>query len=177
MIKKLLLAVAAGVAAAALTKEQEQAKLTPIIDEVQAFNDLNTWIPPASAEPYLYRLNLAESKYGLPDNLLVRVAYQESRFRDDIVTGETVSGAGALGIMQIVPRYHPDIDPLNVSEAIDYAGRYLASLKRSTGSWPMALAAYNWGIGNLQRKGFSAAPEETRSYVANISGDVLGGYA
>jgi soluble lytic murein transglycosylase-like protein len=79
--------------------------------------------------------------------------------------------------MQIVQRWHPNVDPLNVSDAIDYAGQYLAKLKKSTGSWQMALAAYNWGIGNLKNKGFENAPKETRDYVIEVAGDVLGGFA
>lgn len=178
---KLFLAIAAGMAAAELSSRQERAILQPVIDVLNdddvAPVELNTWVIPESAKPYLSLLNNAEQKHGLPENLLVRVAWQESRFRDDIVTGETISSAGAVGIMQIVPRWHPDVDPLNVPEAITYAAGYLSRLKEITGSWRMALAAYNWGIGNLQNKGFAQAPAETQDYVTEIAGDVLGGYA
>ena len=180
-LNKLFLALAAGMAAAALTKDQQQAIYEPLQEvitaEAEIVTSLNTWLPPASADQYLYRLNAAEIRYGLPENLLVRVAYQESHFRDDIVSGSISSSAGAQGIMQIVPRWHPNVDPLDVSAAIDYAGKYLASLKRQTGTWTEALAAYNWGIGNLKNKGFENAPTETKNYVLQIAGDVLGGYA
>lgn len=221
--QKLVLAIAAGLGAAALTKKQSVSFFEAVAEDLNVnpssfgdygaakkkylselisgagassnqssglngfsnglsgFNsstsDFNTWLPPASAEPYLSLLNNAEIVHGLPENLLVRVAYQESRFRDDIISGETKSSAGAEGIMQIVPRWHPDVDPLNVADAINYAASYLAKLKASTGSWRNALAAYNWGPGNLRSKGFAAAPLETRNYVSQIAGDVLGGYA
>jgi soluble lytic murein transglycosylase-like protein len=180
--EKLLLALAAGLVAAKLSGKQEQAFFAPVKtflqDDLNAvFPELNTWLPPEAAEPYLYWLNKAEIEYNLPENLLVRVAYQESRFRDDIISGKTVSSAGALGIMQIVPRWHPNVDPLNPEEAIFYAANYLGDLKTKTGSWKMALAAYNWGIGNLSKKGFDKAPAETKNYVTQIAGDVLGGYA
>lgn len=190
MIEKLILALAAGIAAAKLSQDQSEALKKPVFDfitnnseqldiaESDKVNELEgLWLPPESATPYLYWLYKAESKHGLPENLLVRVAYQESRFRDDIISGEKISSAGAVGIMQIVPRWHPDVDPLNVPEAIDYAAAYLVRLYKSTGSWAMALAAYNWGIGNLSNKGFDAAPLETKNYVEQITGDIWGAYA
>lgn len=186
MIDKLLIAIGAGIAAAKLTESQQSAIAAPVLDVIgewqpDILNNFSgdtwqSWTPPDSAEPYLYLLNRAERKHGIPHNLLTRVAYQESRFRDDIISGETTSSAGAVGIMQIVPRWHPDVNPLDVSAAIDYAGGYLASLKKQVGSWEMALAAYNWGIGNLQRQGWQNAPAETRQYVQQIAGDVLGSY-
>lgn len=130
------------------------------------------WQVPDRAAPYIERIRTAERKHGLPHNLLARVLYQESRYRDDIINGEVLSSAGAVGIAQIVPRWHPDVDPLNVSAAIDYAGQYLAQLHRQFGSWPLALAAYNWGPGNVSTKGPASYPEETRNYVAQITGDV-----
>jgi soluble lytic murein transglycosylase-like protein len=180
--EKLLLALAAGLVAAKLSAKQETAFFAPVKtvleDDINVvFPELNTWLPPEAAEPYLYWLNKAEIVYDLPENLLVRVAYQESRFRDDIVNGEVESSAGAQGIMQIVPKWHPTVNPLNPEEAINYAGEYLSRLFARFGSWRMALAAYNWGQGNLSEKGFNSAPTETKDYVTQIAGDVLGGYA
>jgi soluble lytic murein transglycosylase-like protein len=63
------------------------------------------------------------------------------------------------------------IDPLDPAQAIPAAGAYLRRLYDATGTWSKALAAYNWGIGNVQRKGLAAAPAETRAYVAQITGD------
>lgn len=45
-------------------------------------------------------------------------------------------------------------------------------LYRQTGDWAQALAAYNWGIGNVRRKGLAAAPAETRNYYAGILADI-----
>jgi Transglycosylase SLT domain len=187
---KILTALAAGLAAVELTKKQENTILLPVLDVLNTWaqnpisydsrefvSDLNTWMPPDNAGPYIARLHAAERRYGIPENLLVRVAYQESRFRDDIITGKTVSYAGAVGIMQIVPRWHPEVDPLDVSAAIDYAGKYLKSLYNRFGSWRLALAAYNWGQGNLSNKGIENAPRETRDYINQIAGDVLKGIA
>jgi soluble lytic murein transglycosylase-like protein len=64
---------------------------------------------------------------------------------------------------------------LDPAKAIPGAARYLAKLQRSLGGdLTKAVAAYNWGIGNVKRKGLSAAPKETRNYALNILGVTLG---
>ncbi|MCW8917487.1 MAG: lytic transglycosylase domain-containing protein [Gammaproteobacteria bacterium] len=133
---------------------------------------VTTWTPPRSADPYLATIHATEEREGIPRDLLTRLLYQESRFRPDIITGQVKSSAGAEGIAQIVPRWHPGVDPLDPDQAIPYAGNYLAELHDQFGSWSMALAAYNWGPGNLRRQGFQHAPAETRAYVAQIMGDM-----
>ncbi len=129
------------------------------------------WEPPAAAGPYLAAIHEAEHREGIPHNLLARVLYQESRFRPDIINCKTVSAAGAKGIAQIVPKWHPGVNPCDPWESIDYAASYLAQLRHQAGSWERALAAYNWGIGNLKRHGMAGAPAETRNYVASIKAD------
>lgn len=133
------------------------------------------WKIPQAGLKFEKIFNQATKKYGLPKNLLARVAYQESRFRPDIITGQLDSKAGAKGIMQIVPRWHPDVDPLNPPEAILYAGSYLKRLYKRFGSWSDALAAYNWGEGNLQKwlDGRGTMPQETKNYVSEIMTDIF----
>lgn len=124
---------------------------------------------------YVAALRAVEFKYSIPRDLLVRLAYQESRFRADIISGQTVSSAGAVGLMQIVPKWHPDVNPLDWRASADYAGKYLAQLFRQFGTWKEALAAYNWGPGNLSKYGLAAAPTETRNYYTQILADAGGG--
>lgn len=121
---------------------------------------------------YLPLLNAAEDKYGIPRDLLARQAYEESHFREDIISGAVVSPAGALGIMQIVPKYHPNVDPLNVAQSIDYAGSILKGWFNQFGSWELALAAYNAGPGNVEKYGGVPPFVETQNYVAEIKADV-----
>lgn len=129
---------------------------------------------PAAGQAYAEPIARAEEKYGLPPSLLARQLYEESRFRPDIVSGRTRSSAGAIGIAQFMPATAAElgVDPLNPASAIDGAARYMRRLYDALGDWGAALAAYNWGIGNVQRKGLAAAPAETRRYVAAILGDV-----
>lgn len=136
---------------------------------------LRSWQEVASRQEnaqYLMALHSAEKRFDIPRDLLVRLAYQESRFRPDIISGVTVSPAGALGIMQIIPRYHPGVNPLQPFEAIIYAGQYLRRLYNRFGTWREALVAYNWGEGNLSRYGLAAAPPESVSYETQILADV-----
>lgn len=136
------------------------------------------WQPPERAAPYLAVIRETENGQGLPYNLLARLLWQESRYREDIISGQVVSSAGAVGIAQIVPRWHPDVDPLDPVASIRYAGRYLRALFGQFGSWDQALAAYNWGPGNLSKvrhldDWLARAPLETRNYVNQITGDVF----
>jgi soluble lytic murein transglycosylase-like protein len=149
------------------------------------------WTPPASAARWLPTIAAAEGQHAIPDQLLARLIYQESRFRADVIDG-TIRGGGlkkgdagwetaARGIAQIVPRWHPDVDPLDPIASIYYAANYLAHLARQFTSWEKALAAYNWGIGNLQTEIAKSGgqwlasprlPRETRLYVVEITADV-----
>lgn len=130
------------------------------------------WKAVPNADKYLPTLNAVEQKYGIPRDLLARMAYQESRFRDDIVQGRTTSSAGAAGIMQLVPKWHPTVDPLNVPEAIDYAGEYVKTLYDRFKSWRLAVAAYNAGPGNVQKYNGIPPFPETQNYVTSVFNDV-----
>lgn len=132
------------------------------------------WRVPDAAAPYLPALTAAEVAQGIPAGLLVRLAYQESRFRPEIISGALQSRAGAIGIMQIIPRFHPGVNPLDPAQAIPYAARYLRQQFDRFGSWELALAAYNWGPGNVAewQAGRASPPLETRNYVAQITQDV-----
>lgn len=116
----------------------------------------------------------AEKKHGIPSGMLFRLINEESHFRTDIITGKTKSKAGALGIAQFMPATAREElgsvnAALNPTKAIDGAGRYLAKLHKQFGkNWTKAVGAYNWGSGNVQKKGLAAAPEETRNYIAAI---------
>lgn len=132
---------------------------------------IGLWKPPAK---YANIIAMAEAQNGIPPNMLARLLYQESRYREDIITGKTRSPVGALGIAQFMPATAREmgIDPLNPPQAINGAARYLARLYDKFGNWTEALAAYNWGSGNVQRKGLANAPTETRNYFVQILADV-----
>lgn len=152
----------------------------PVADAVQTVSESvvsaitpGPWTPPASAAPYLDAIYAAEDANGIPRNLLARQLWQESRYRPDIINGGP-NRAGAIGIAQIIPRWNPGVDPSDPFASIDYAARKMSGLFRRYGSWKLALAAYNWGEGNLANveNSIARSPLETRNYVAQITGDV-----
>lgn len=152
-------------------------ELVDVADEgVNALIPVRSIMWSADKVPSAYRaaISAAETRNGIPQDMLARLLYQESRFRPDIISGRTRSRAGAIGIAQFMPATAAEwgVDPFDPFSSIDGAGRYLAWLYRRVGTWAGALAAYNWGIGNVLRKGLSAAPVETQSYFGQILADL-----
>lgn len=148
----------------------------PIEIAVNTANDIKTGI---FGTKYDAQINAAAVQYGIPPKVLYNLLKNESHFREDIISGKVRSPKGALGIAQFLPAtaaqelgsVEAALDP---NQAIPGAARYLAKLIQQTGSLTNGVAAYNWGIGNFQRKGIAKAPRETRNYVAMITGVSIG---
>lgn len=134
------------------------------------------WNPPPAAAPYLGAISAAEQQYGLPSGLLARQLAEESGYHATVISGQVRSSTGAIGIAQFEPATAADlgVDPTDPFASIDAAARYMRTLYDKTGSWLAALAAYNWGIGNVTKHGLAAAPGETQNYVQQIAADVPG---
>lgn len=119
------------------------------------------WLQPKLAQ--------LEEKYNLPPGLLRSVAITESGGNQF-----AVSRAGAMGLFQFMPQTAKEFglrgnDAFDPEKSADAAARKLGGLMRFFhGDLAKALTAYNWGEGNVQRKGLSAAPEETRNYVPRV---------
>ncbi len=131
------------------------------------------WLTSGNASTYVPYINSVESDLGIPQNLLARIAYEESHFRTDIVTGAVKSSAGAVGLMQLMPQYFPGAGA-NWQADVRTAGNLLVSLYQKYGDWQLAIAAYNDGQGNIDGylAGTRSLPLETQQYVADIVGDV-----
>ena len=143
--------------------------------EIQAGEmSLKNWKPPAAAAPYLEAIAQAEGRYNLPKNLLARQLHQESSYKPAIISGKQKSPAGAVGIAQFMPATAKEfgIDPTNPWQSIDAAGKYMRQLYNRFCTWPLALAAYNWGLGNVSKKGVDKAPAETKNYFTKILADI-----
>ena len=139
------------------------------------------WALPLRANAYAADIMAAERTNAMPTNLLARMLWQESRFRPEIIDGSLISPAGAVGIAQIIPRFHPTVDPTNAIASIYYAAGYLAANRRRFGTWPLALSAYNSGPGATNKRlmehgsdWLDHAPQETQNYVREIVSDVPG---
>lgn len=110
-----------------------------------------------------------EGKYGLPAGLLSSVAGTESG-------GDpfAVSPKGAKGPFQFMDGTARGLglkgmDVYDPHKSADAAARYLRYLLDATGGdLEKALASYNWGLGNVQKKGMDNLPSETRNYVPKV---------
>ena len=138
------------------------------------------------ASPYLYHVVSELEKRGMPTELAL-LPVIESAFNP-----QAMSSANAAGLWQFVPGTGKDFDlkqnmfkdeRRGVVASTDAALTYLQRLYTMFGDWPLALAAYNWGEGNVQRaiKKNQAAgkptdfesladlmPAETRNYVPKL---------
>jgi len=142
--------------------------------------ELNGWQTVEQGPVWVPVINEAESAAGIPTNLLARMAYQESHFRPDVISGETVSSAGALGILQLMPQYFSTVQvaiPFTAADTtaqISQAAQQLASLYTTFNDWTLAVAGYNAGAGTIQKyvAGTGSLPAETAAYVADVIADV-----
>lgn len=149
--------------------DDESNIITDGIDEMGSY--ITGW--PSGSAPYRAIIESAGERYGVPPLLLAWLLWKESRYLPNVIDGTKRSRVGALGIAQFMPatareQLGSEAAALDPARAIPGAARYLAWLYNSLGSWTAALAGYNWGIGNVQRKGLAAAPAETRDYYKTI---------
>ena len=135
------------------------------------------WSPPFNQdeyEKYKPTIQQASQQYNIPETLLTRLLYQESKFDPEIVSGKISSRAGAQGIAQFMPRTAASVsetggvDPMDPTSSIFGAAHYLRNLNDKFPDWRDTLAAYNWGQGNLTKKGIENAPYETSNYYQQI---------
>jgi hypothetical protein len=109
----------------------------------------------------------AAAAHGVDPDLVRSVIRVESNFNPN-----STSPKGAMGLMQLMPGTAREMgvqnayDPL---ENIQAGTRYLSMLlNRYEGNVTMALAAYNWGMGNIERRP-AQIPLETKSYIKNVT--------
>lgn len=141
------------------------------------------WEESTEGKKWAPALAAAEQKYGIPAGLLSRQAAAESSFDPRVIYGDRASSAGALGILQLEPEYFSSVTvprpftDADVLAQIDQAAAEDARLYQVYGNWETALAAYNWGEGNVNAwlaagGNPSDLPSETDRYVASILADV-----
>jgi hypothetical protein len=109
-------------------------------------------------------------RIGLDPNIAVHALYKET---GNLKNPESArSRAGALGVMQLMPRTAKElgVDPLNPEENIRGGVMYLKKMYDKYQDPTLALAAYNAGPGRVDRalrsgQGISSLPRETQNYV------------
>lgn len=138
----------------------------------------------ARSSRYLFHIVDEVERRGLPTELAL-LPFIESAFNP-----QAMSSAKASGMWQFIPSTgkHFDLtqnlfrdDRRDVLASTQAALDYLQKLHAMFGDWHLALAAYNWGEGNVQRAikrnqraglptGYAhlRMPEETRHYVPKL---------
>ena len=120
---------------------------------------------------------------GLPLEFFARVIWQESRFQSDAVGPMTRSGERAQGIAQFMPgtaRASVGCSiPSTPVQALPKSAEFLSELRAQFGNLGLAAAAYNAGPRRVQEwlAGSGYMPQETRNYVAAITGSTVDDWA
>lgn len=114
----------------------------------------------------------ASQTYGVPEALLKAIAKAESDFNQSVV-----SGAGAIGIMQLMPGTAASlgVDPWDARQNIMGGAKYIAGnieqFKGYSNGLELAIAAYNAGPGAVMQYGYQIPPyPETQNYVKKVLG-------
>jgi soluble lytic murein transglycosylase-like protein len=119
----------------------------------------------------------AANVIGVPSSIALAVAQIESEFNPI-----AVSPTGAQGIFQLEPATAAQLGVTNAfdpTQNIQGGLTYLQQLYQKYGDWTTALAAYNWGPGNVDKTlaaspGSPAIPSSVQGYafqVLSIAGE------
>jgi soluble lytic murein transglycosylase-like protein len=116
--------------------------------------------------PYADLFNAAGARHGVSPKLLAAVAKVESGYNP-----KAVSGAGAQGLMQIMPGTAKGLGVSNAfdpAQAVDGAAKLLKGNLAEFGSLDLALAAYNAGGGAVKKHKGIPPFAETQAYVPKV---------
>ncbi|WP_373213576.1 transglycosylase SLT domain-containing protein [Ruminococcus sp. 5_1_39BFAA] len=127
------------------------------------------------SSPYDAYFEEAARTYNVPVALLIAMAKVESEFNPN-----AVSGAGAIGIMQLMPATAAGLgvsDPYDPRQNIMGGAKYIAQnieqFKNHSNGLELAIAAYNAGPNAVVDYGYQIPPyPETQAYVQKVLGYV-----
>ena len=130
---------------------------------------------PNTREAVCLMIEAAARANSLPLEFFARVIWQESRFQPDAIGPMTRRGERAQGIAQFMPDTASErrlLDPFDPVQALPKSAEFLAELRRQFGNLGLAAAAYNAVPRRVQDwlAGSGSVPQETRHYVAVITG-------
>jgi hypothetical protein len=146
----------------------------------------HNYVPPGPAEdPWGPYIREASNRFDVPETWVRSLMRVESGGKE-YLNGELItSGAGAMGLMQVMPatydelrdRYNLGDDPFDPHDNIIAGVAYMREMYEVYGS-PGFLAAYNAGPARLDDylANLRPLPDETRHYVAMIGPNLRGVY-
>ena len=139
-------------------------------------------------DEYAQYIEKYSEKYDVPEHVIYSVIKAESGF-----DRKAESGAGAIGLMQMMPDTFEELTDIHLKEYLDvsmlydaetsirYGTFYLSYLYGIYGEWSVVFAAYNAGPGNVRDwledetyssdgKTLDKIPfKETRNYVSRVN--------
>ena len=130
---------------------------------VRALGSMGSFQPAMVPKGFGDPIQAAAKANGIDPAILTGILEVESSWRDDIIYGRTKSVAGARGIAQIMPEYHPDVNYDDPVASINYAAKHLKGLIAATGGdVNRAIQAYNAGLGGIGKS------QENRDYLPKV---------
>ncbi len=130
---------------------------------VRALSSMGTFQPAIVPKGFGTTIQKAAKANGIDPAILTGILEVESSWRDDIIYGRTQSEAGARGIAQIMPEYHPGVNYDDPVASINYAAKHLKGLIAATGGdVNKAIQAYNAGLGGIGKS------QENRNYLPKV---------
>ncbi|HVC59342.1 MAG TPA: transglycosylase SLT domain-containing protein [Acetobacteraceae bacterium] len=146
----------------------------------------NNYVPPGPPEdPWGPYIHAAAQRFDVPELWIRSVMRVESGGKEYLDGQLITSGAGAMGLMQVMPSTYDELrqqynlgdDPFDPYNNIMAGVAYMREMYDIYGS-PGFLAAYNAGPNRLDDylSNNRPLPDETRRYVAMIGPDIVGVY-
>lgn len=118
-------------------------------------------------------ISISSKEYGVDENLIRAIIKVESNFNPN-----TVSSAGAKGLMQLMPFNCEDLgvtNPFDIYQNIDGGTRHIKEyIDKYDGDIQMGLMAYNGGPTRMAKRGVKSIndiykmPKETQNYVPKV---------
>ncbi|CAB4142976.1 LT_GEWL domain containing protein [uncultured Caudovirales phage] len=124
---------------------------------------------PALREQLIPIQRQLEQQYGLPPGLLDSIAIAESNYNPRAVGPQTRQGR-AQGLYQFMTptARQLGVDPMDPFQATPAAAAYTKYLMGRFNDPYATLIAWNWGEGNVARKGVDKAPRESRNFATQV---------
>jgi hypothetical protein len=131
----------------------------------RALSSMRTFVPEVIPNGYGRAIQAAAQANGIDPAILAGLIEVESGFIPN-----RVSKRGARGIAQIMPQYHPGVNPDDPIASINYAAKWLSSTQRQFGGdMRLALLAYNGGTPTIAKyRGPIPGSRENQEYYGKV---------